>query len=111
MPGRVLKKSCSVPPLKRRTPSTYTESTPLFTLKARWRHWLGWMRRPVLPSSHWSLPLHNMVLPSQLCGTIDSHCVENGKPAPSMPSLTAPKKLVVNGVITVGLIQNDTVYS
>ncbi len=32
-------------------------------------------------------------------------------PAPSVCSSTAPKNAVVNGVITGGLIQKDTVYS
>src|SRR5262245_33659200 len=110
MPLRVLKKSWRVPPLKHSTQSMYTDTTPQFTLNARCRHWLGWMRTPALPSKNGSLPLHSMVLPSQLSGSIDIHCVENGKPLASTRSFTAPKKPVVKRVITVGFTQNDTVY-
>jgi hypothetical protein len=69
------------------------------------------MRCPALPSNQDSLPLHSMVLPSQLSGRKLNQLLENGIPEASVCSLTAPKNAAVNRVMARGLIQNETVYS
>src|SRR5689334_2844933 len=74
-------------------------------------HAFGGMRSPALPSNHGSLPLQNMVLPSQPSGRKLIQRLENGTPAPSVCSSTAPKNAVVKRLSTRGLIQKDTVYS
>src|SRR5688572_19806274 len=111
MPVFEVKKSASVPLEKRRTPFRYTDTTPLFTENAMCVQVFAGMRCPALPSKKASLPLQSMVFPSQLSGRKLSHRVENGSPAPSICSSTAPKKPVVNRVKTRGRIQNETVYS
>ncbi len=110
-PSESVKKSPRLPPENLSSPLMNTFTSPRFTENATCDQSFAGISSPVTPSNHGSLPLHSIVLPSQPCGTMLIHAVENGSPPSGCCSSTAPKNAVVNIVSAAGFAQNDTEYS